>query len=163
MLVVCDATPLHYLILIDEIELLHELYDAVVIPAAVLKELSAPQAPVKVQSWIAALPSWTSIAHPQPPVALPFHALGAGECEAIAIARQSGGSILLTDDLQARVAAESLGIQVVPTIRVLSAASALSLVDLEDALMRLQQTNFRVSRKIIDAVLQRKPVELQEE
>ena len=162
MLVVCDATPLHYLILIDEIGLLRELYGAVVIPAAVLEELSAPRTPVKVQSWIAALPSWTSIALAQPLIALPLHALGSGECEAIAIARQSSGSILLMDDLQARVAAESLGIQVVPTIRVLSTASALSLVDLEDALMRLQQTNFRVSRKVIDAVLQRKPVESQE-
>ena len=162
MLVVSDDTPLHYLVLIGEIDLLRELYRVVVVPTALIEELSAPQAPVKVQRWIADLPSWVSIAPPLSSIASPFHALGAGECAAIELARQSRNSILLTDDQQARVAAESLGIRVVPTIRILSTASALSLVDLEDALKRLQQTNFRVSPKVIEAILQRKPVESQE-
>jgi predicted nucleic acid-binding protein len=162
MLVIADATPLHYLVLIDEINLLRELYKAVVVPSAVVEELSAPQAPVAVHRWVADLPSWISIAPPQSSIALPFPTLGDGEREAIALAGQSGNSLLLTDDQQARLAAESLGIRVVPTIRVLSTASALSLVDLEDALKRLQQTNFRVSRKVLDAVLNRKSIELQE-
>jgi len=161
MLVVSDSTPLHYLVLIGEIDLLRELYGTVVVPAAVVEELSALQAPVEVRRWVADAPAWVTFAVPQPNVVL-SHALGAGESAAIALARLSGNGILLTDDQQARVVAESLGIQVVPTIRILSTASALALVDLEDALKRLQATNFRVSRKVIEAVLNRKPIELQE-
>lgn len=158
-MVVADATPLHYLVLIGEIDLLRQLYGSVAIPAAVIEELSAPQTPIEVRKWIAALPSWASLARVPLSVPLPFEALGLGEREAIAIARESSGSILLTDDFQARAAAESLGIQVVPTIRLLSTASALFLVDFEDALVRLRQTNFRVSQKVVDGVLQRKPIE----
>jgi predicted nucleic acid-binding protein len=68
------------------------------------------------------------------------------------LAQETAKSLLLTDDFQARVAAESVGIQVVPTIRVLSTAGALSLVDFDDAVRRLRQTNFRVSQKVIDRI-----------
>jgi predicted nucleic acid-binding protein len=77
--------------------------------------------------------------------------LGLGECEAIGLAAKSKG-ILLTDDLKARTAAESLGIQIVPTIRVLSTASVLGLVNFDEALRKLQETNFRVSAKVIEAI-----------
>jgi predicted nucleic acid-binding protein len=153
MLVVSDATPIHYLVLIDEIHLLRELYGRIVIPEAVVKELSVPKTPSAVRNWIASMPEWTSVGTIRRPASLPFASLGLGERQAIALARKSRRSILLTDDLKARNAAESVNIQVVPTIRVLSAASALSLLDLEDALRRLQQTNFRVAREIIDQIL----------
>jgi predicted nucleic acid-binding protein len=159
MLVVSDATPIHYLVLIDEIDLLYDLYGKIVIPTAVIEELSAPQTPLEVQSWIATLPLWTSVARPSSSAVLPFVSLGLGEREAIELARGAGNSILLTDDLKARIAAESLGIQVVPTIRVLSTASDLSLVDFHDALDRLKQTNFRISRTVVEGILLRKSVE----
>ena len=136
--------------------MLRALYGTVVIPEAVIEELSAPHTPVEVRNWIAALPSWTSIAR-VPSDALPFETLGRGEREAIVLAKESNNSILLTDDLQDRIAAEGLGIQVVPTIRVLSTASVLSLVDFDDALNRLMQTNFRVSRKILDLIVKQQP------
>ena len=136
--------------------MLRALYGTVVIPEAVIEELSAPHTPVEVRNWIAALPSWTSIAR-VPSDALSFETLGRGEREAIVLAEESNNSILLTDDLQARIAAEGLGIQVVPTIRVLSTASVLSLVDFDDALNRLMQTNFRVSRKILDLIVKQQP------
>ena len=153
MLVVSDATPIHYLVLIDEIHLLRELYERILVPEAVVAELSVPKAPSVVREWIASMPDWTSVRTMDGPTHLPFPTLGLGERQAIALAHASRTSILLTDDSKARNAAEGLGIQVVPTIRVLSAASALGLVDLDDALRRLQQTNFRVSREIIDEML----------
>jgi predicted nucleic acid-binding protein len=159
MVVVADATPIHYLILIGEIDLLRELYGTIAVPEAVIEELSAPQTPTDVREWVSALPVWVAIRSVPASTPVPFASLGLGEREAIAIARVLSGSILLTDDFQARVAAESVGVKVVPTIRVLSTAGALGLVNFEDALARLQQTNFRVSRKVIDGVLRRKSIE----
>ena len=49
MLVVSDATPLHYLVLIGEIDLLQRLYGRVIIPQAVVEELSVAKAPVQVR------------------------------------------------------------------------------------------------------------------
>jgi hypothetical protein len=40
MIVVADSGPLHYLILLEQTELLHSLYDEVVIPEAVSGEFA---------------------------------------------------------------------------------------------------------------------------
>jgi predicted nucleic acid-binding protein len=61
MAVVSDTSPLCYLLLIDLIDLLPELYDQVIIPQAVLHELSVPQAPEAVQAWIAQPPVWLEV------------------------------------------------------------------------------------------------------
>jgi len=48
MIVVCDTSPVNYLVLIDEIDLLPQLFTAVVLPAAVLAELQQPRTPPRV-------------------------------------------------------------------------------------------------------------------
>ena len=66
--VVADAGPLHYLILIDCVEILAQLFDRVLIPCAVRDELIHPRAPKKVKDWILHPPSWLEImtvANPQ--------------------------------------------------------------------------------------------------
>jgi predicted nucleic acid-binding protein len=161
-LVVSDATPLHYLILIGESHLLHQLYGTILIPAAVVQELLAPQTPMEVRRWIEAMPEWVEVGRISDTDSLPFPSLGNGEREAIALAHESSNSILLTDDFQARLAAESLGIQVVPTIRILAIAGAVSLVDFGNAIERLQHTNFRVSRKLIERILTQQSVQSSE-
>jgi predicted nucleic acid-binding protein len=61
MTVVSDTSPLCYLLLIDLIDLLPELYGRVVIPEAVRDELAAPEAPTIVQNWIAQPPDWLEV------------------------------------------------------------------------------------------------------
>jgi len=134
MLVIADATPLHYLILIGEIHLLRQLYGTVTIPQGAVAELSVPETPSPVSDWIANPPTWVAIVPPSPGASLPFPKLGRGEREGIALALRDPGSILLTDDSAARNAAESCGVRVVPTIRLLSTAHELDLIDLHDAL-----------------------------
>ena len=158
MVVVADATPLHYLILIDEIDLLRELYGTILIPNAVVGELSRPQTPSRVREWMSSLPRWVKVVLPRS-FDLPFAELGLGEREAISIAQMSPVSILLTDDRGARESAATLGIQTVPTVRVLSTASDLGLVDFEDAMRRLRLTNFRISNKVIESLISRRPLE----
>jgi len=45
MIVIADTSPLNYLVLIGQADLLQRLYRRVVIPEAVLRELSHPETP----------------------------------------------------------------------------------------------------------------------
>jgi predicted nucleic acid-binding protein len=57
MIVVADTSPINYLLLIKEIDILPKMYGKVVIPRAVHEELLRPVAPEIVQAWISgALP-----------------------------------------------------------------------------------------------------------
>ena len=61
MIVVADSSPLHYLILLEQTELLHRLYERVLIPEAVAAELRAEASPRKVSQWVSDHPSWLSV------------------------------------------------------------------------------------------------------
>lgn len=61
MIAVADTSPLCYLILINEIDLLQKLFREVVVPAAVITELLHEDAPEVVRGWAANLPSWVSV------------------------------------------------------------------------------------------------------
>ena len=52
MIVVADSGPLHYLILLEHVDLLRRFYGQVLLPEAVASELSAAGAPGVVREWI---------------------------------------------------------------------------------------------------------------
>ena len=58
MFAVTDTSPLHYLILIGQVNLLSHLYTHVIIPQAVVGELLHPHTPPDVRAWMRALPPW---------------------------------------------------------------------------------------------------------
>ncbi len=60
-MVVADTSPLNYLVLINQIDLLPQLYDRVLIPESVLAELSATETPQLVRTWAANLPEWIEV------------------------------------------------------------------------------------------------------
>lgn len=64
MIVVADTSPINYLVLIGEIDLLQKLFGKALVPNAVWNELSADGAPIAVKSWIAANPTWVDIGIP---------------------------------------------------------------------------------------------------
>lgn len=94
MIVVADSSPLHYLILIDEIELLRSFYGQVIVPEAVACELRSAGSPPSVSAWIAHAPVWTTIRSVSADqIASITEDLDLGERAAIALAgRASGGS-----------------------------------------------------------------------
>ncbi len=61
MIVVSDTSPICYLLLINQIEVLQVLYHVVTIPQAVADELSASESPPVVKNWIAHPPDWLQI------------------------------------------------------------------------------------------------------
>lgn len=61
MIVIADTSPLNYLVLIGEIEVLPKLYREVRIPRAVYRELGHEGTPVAVRAWAQAIPDWLVI------------------------------------------------------------------------------------------------------
>jgi predicted nucleic acid-binding protein len=160
MIVVSDATPLHYLILIGQTDVLPRLYGQVIIPPAVFAELRRESTPVLIRTWVSSLPEWMEVRNaeePEPPLKL-----GRGEREALTLAAALNADLLLLDDKQARRAALESGFAVTGTLGVLEAAAHRNLLDLPEALDRLKQTNFRAAPRLYDALLERYIEERQE-
>ena len=64
MIVIADTSPIDYLILIGEIELLPALYGRVLIPPSVREELGRLRAPQAVRIWIGDPPDWLEVRKP---------------------------------------------------------------------------------------------------
>lgn len=150
--VVADASPINYLILIDCIETLRHLYGRIIIPPEVLKELIAEGAPPRVKSWIELRPDWIEVeAAPEGPAQ--NSVLGAGEAAAIRLALAQPNSLLLIDESEGRAVATRLQIAITGTLGVLLEAAREGLIELRPALENLERTNFRVSPSLVAQIL----------
>jgi predicted nucleic acid-binding protein len=151
MIVVSDAGPLHYLILIGQIELLPNLYGQVVVPVTVVNELQHLHTPATVRAWIGAPPTWLDIRKTDvDPKGTP---LGVGELAAITLAEQLHADLMLMDDLDGRIEAERRHLKVIGTLGVLRDAAFQRLIDLPQVLDQLQQTNFFISPTVLRSLL----------
>ncbi len=155
MIVVADATPLRYLILIEAVDILPALYERILIPPIVADELQRPRTPLPVQQWMATPPAWLDIRRAPPAPERALLRLGAGEREAILLAQTLHVDVLVMDDWDGREAALQRGLTVLGTLGVLDQAAARGLVDLPEALTRLQATNFRMPPAIVEMLLAR--------
>ncbi|HWL93884.1 MAG TPA: DUF3368 domain-containing protein [Phycisphaerae bacterium] len=153
ILVVADTGPIHYLILIDAVDLLADLYDKLVIPQTVAKELGHGRAPEQVRRWVESLPGWVEV-HESPAYAS-ARRLDLGELEAIALALELKPASLLLDEWEAKEEALRLGLPVSGTLGVLEKASKRGLVDLKQAIDRLLKTSFRIDSDLVRDVLSR--------
>jgi hypothetical protein len=50
-----------YLTLIGSVDVLHRLYDTVIVPRQVISELIDPAAPEEVRNWASDLPNWIDV------------------------------------------------------------------------------------------------------
>ena len=156
MIIVSDTTPLHYLILIDEAELLPSLFDEIIVPSAVLQELSHERTPEKVFDWIQNRPAWVQIKSAPEDVVRKITGLGKGETEAIAIAIEENADAVLMDDKKAIREARVRGLTVITMFGILELASAKNFIDLAVTLDKISKTNFRLpSKEIIEEILSR--------
>jgi predicted nucleic acid-binding protein len=126
MIVVADSGPLHYLILLDQTELLHRFYGQVVIPGAVLKELTSGRMPQPVREWLSEPPSWLRVQKvSSSQLELVTDDLDLGEREAIALAHLLQADLLLIDEIS---------------------------VDVPEILARLRDTSFYVDENLIRSI-----------
>jgi len=146
MIVIADTSPVNYLILIGEIELLPQLYGRVIIPTMVLEELGAETAPAVVREWVLAPPDWlesrSSVNVIEKELA---ELLDKGESEAIQIASELNADLLIIDEKLGRQIAVRRGLKIVGTIGILALAGERSLIDVEKTVGKLEKTNFHVS------------------
>jgi predicted nucleic acid-binding protein len=156
MTVVSNTSPLNYLVLIELQPLLPKLFNRVLVPEAVLRELGSPAAPAEVRGWLDTTPDWLES---RVAVDIPseLRQLGPGEREAIVLAESVDDGLVLLDERKARGIARQRGLAVTGTLGVLDLAAARGLVDLADAFERLAKTNFRGSPRVLRSLLNKRP------
>lgn len=157
MIVVSNTSPIFYLSTIGQLDLLCQLYSEIVIPTAVLNEITnvgntdVSAALVPSLSWIKA----------RPVVDEEFvnslrATLDLGEAEAIALAVELNADRLLIDERLGRVVAVRSGLQVTGVLGILVAAKRRNLIQqvkpMLDAL--IQQVGFWVDEQLYAEVLQ---------
>jgi predicted nucleic acid-binding protein len=121
MIVVADASPLRYLVLIGDVNLLPALYGFVLTPPAVMSELSREQTPEGVRRWAAEPPAWLRIQAPAGAIPVLSSTLGAGEVHALA--SELSADLLLIDDWAARRESQRFKLQIQGTLGVLGLAA----------------------------------------
>ncbi|HET9225140.1 MAG TPA: DUF3368 domain-containing protein [Thermoanaerobaculia bacterium] len=155
MKAVFDTSPICYLLLIGEIELLPALYDRLLVPGAVAGELSHPEAPLLLRSWIADPPAWLEVHSIHSKLSSDLDRLQLGEREAILLAEEVGADQVVLDDLAAREVAWRRGLEVTGLIGILDQAAKRSLVDLPGAVERLRRTSFHAAPSLLKNLLDR--------
>jgi predicted nucleic acid-binding protein len=153
MIVVADAGPIHYLVLIGTVDVLEPLYSRVLVPESVARELRNVSASSVVREWIAEPPEYCET-RPDPPPDRTLEYLGAGQQAAITLALSLNAERLLIDDQAGRQEAARRELIVTGTLGVLAEAHRARLLNFEAALTRLRQTSFYVSKEVIARVRQ---------
>lgn len=152
MIAVSNTTPLRYLTAIAQENLLSRLFDRVMIPGAVHRELTDKSAPEVVRRFALSLPAWLEVkaVSPSDLSSIPF-GLHRGEREAISLTEIVKPDVLLMDERAGRSIAISRNLPVSGTLGVLERADELDLIkDFGDILIQLTASGF-----FLDADLQK--------
>lgn len=143
--VVSDSSPFIALNAIGRLDLLPRLFDAVVVPRAVEKEVKS-----------LSLPLWVTVMD-LPATAPLFEAgigLGRGETEAIRLALHLGPDWLLLDDGAGRRAAQRLGLRITGVLGILLAAGRSGILgNLQPELDLLMANGFRIAPRLYQQLL----------
>jgi predicted nucleic acid-binding protein len=153
-MIVADTSPLNYLVLIHQINLLPNLYGRLLIPESVLEELSAIETPQLVRNWATNLPEWIEVL-PATPIDESLTRLHAGERDAISLALTVHADAVLMDERRGRQEAENRGLKPIGTLGVLVAAHNRRLIDLSATIDALRQTSFHASPKLLASIVNR--------
>jgi predicted nucleic acid-binding protein len=126
--IIADSSPLISLAIIEQLELLPQLYQRVLLPPAVWEEITVqglglPGAEAVSQA------KWLEIEAPLPMLSKQLSILvDYGEAEAISLAQSTPNSIVLLDDARARRIAERLDIPRIGTLGILRRAKKAGLI-----------------------------------
>ncbi len=155
MIVVSNATPLIGLAKINHLDLLQDLFGAIIIPQAVYNEVvtHAPNRPGAAEIRQA---TWIQTQAPTDPtkVAYPRAALDPGEAEALVLAEELAADWLLLDEPKARLAARLVGLKFVGTVGLLLLAKQTGkIAAVRPLLDELKVQKFHLSDKVYQAAL----------
>jgi predicted nucleic acid-binding protein len=151
--VVSDTSPPHYLVLIDVVEFLPRLFTEILVPPAVIQELSSAGTPAKVRQWVAQPPVWLKIVAPQ--YAPNNLGLDLGETQAIWLGEEYDIKSILIDERKGVRVARDRGFRVAGTLALIERFAERGWVDFEDAIARLRLTTFRFNERLIAEMRER--------
>lgn len=152
MIVVADTGPANYLVLSGQIDLVHVLYGALLIPL----RFTASFCTRGHRRWSASGLRLVRLGEVRPPTDVSrFSELGPGEREAIALVLEIKADFLLIDETEGRRTAVRNGIAVRGTLGILEEAANRGLVHLPEAVKRLQGTGMFLTEDIVQTVLDR--------
>ncbi len=151
MIVICDASPLIVLATVHRLDLLRQLFDEIVIPESVYREVVVDGAGEPGADAVAAA-TWMrrQSAMDQPLFVQLQRRLGPGEAEAIALALELKADLVVIDEQRARRIAAGYGLRVLGTVGVLIQARMQGLL----SALKPELDNLRTSTQLyIDDVL----------
>jgi len=158
MTVISNTTPLIGLSLLGRFDLLKSLFNEIVIPSAVYKELVVQGAGRVGANEIAngVNDGWVHVKDvPSTPILVTLKVdLDEGESEAIALALEQQADLLLMDERKGRAKAKAIGIEVTGTIGILLLAQEKGItIDLQTELEQLRNHGFRISAALIQQII----------
>ena len=153
MIVVSDTSAISNLLQIDLVDLLHDLYEEIIIPPAVSDEL------YQIENHEVALSriKWIKTVRPENQVLV--HALSddldKGESEAIALAIELDAEYLIIDEFMGRyLASEKYHLKIVGVLGILIQAKKKGLIDnVKTPVSLLRHNGFRLNQALVDKVL----------
>lgn len=157
MIIVSNTTPLIGLASIQRFELLQQLFGQIQIAQAVYnevvvagREIGGAKREVSSASWIEIVTVKDRLA-----VNLLLDELDLGEAETIVLAHEIGADWVLMDEKKGRRKLTQLGLAKIGTVGILLKAKQAGLLPIiRPDLERLHRQGFRISRRVINAVLQ---------
>jgi predicted nucleic acid-binding protein len=149
-IVVSDSGPLIALASLGQLDLLHQLYDHVMAPPAVIREV-VQQGAGRPGAREVQNATWIERARLEiPPDLFLTEELGAGEAEAIALAQRERGVVLLDEREGRRIAEVVYGLRVRGIVGTLAAAKRSNLIPaLRPLLDQLTNSGYFLSPQLI--------------
>jgi predicted nucleic acid-binding protein len=154
MIVISDTSPFCYLILIDCINILPQLYDKIIIPEVVYQELINQDSPQKVKEYLKNKPNWLLIKNHQKKADLELEKLDQGEKSAIILAEETKADLIILDEKLARKIAKNRNLKIIGLLGILYDGCLAGLIEV-DKFKELEKTNFFVSPKLLESVIEK--------
>lgn len=142
---VSDTSCLILFSKIGELELLRQLFGKIHITESVSEEFNQP------------IPDWIEIVHLETEIHKGLSSyLDLGEATSIALAAEFEESLLIIDEVKGRRIAKEMGISVTGSMGVLIAAKSNGYLKIVRPIIdKIEKTNFRISKELIDRVLEK--------
>ncbi|MBD2231785.1 DUF3368 domain-containing protein [Phormidium tenue] len=152
--IVADSSPLIALAIIEQLDLLPQLFQHVFAPPAVWDEVTVRGVGLPGAQAVSQVP-WLTIQAPEPAILEPLLILvDRGEAEAIALAQAIPNSTVLLDDAQARRVAERLAIRRIGTLGILRRAKKAGFIPaLKPYIQTMQANGIYIRSSLVEAVL----------
>jgi predicted nucleic acid-binding protein len=152
MIIISDTTPISNFIQIERLNILRLLYHEIIIPEKVVEELNA-----KFDfEGILTKNTWIKVGHLSKisEKLLAFKNLDSGELEAISLALESKANKLIIDEVNGRVVAKNLGLEIIGTLGILTEAKKKNLIsNIKIEIEKLKEIDFWMSETLINSIL----------